>query len=120
VWWLVGSNSNSLQEETFFNSFATVTALLADSEGWAPVSNLDVFFTRMYNFYFDGGFSVIVAKRVTNLMYVRSSGPDQTPPPSVPLPKKPVVHGLQGGGRRLAAGGAGLLCPRVTSGGNAA
>jgi hypothetical protein len=38
---------------------------------WAPaVSNLDVFFSRMYNFYYERGFAVIVARRITNLVYV--------------------------------------------------
>jgi hypothetical protein len=36
-----------------------------------PDSNLDVCFTNMYNFYFQRGFAVIVAKHVTSLMCVR-------------------------------------------------
>jgi hypothetical protein len=59
------------QEESFFDTVVSATALLPDREGWAPVTNLDVFFTRMYHFYFERGFSVIVAKRLTNLMYGR-------------------------------------------------
>jgi hypothetical protein len=39
-------------------------------KSWLPDGNLDVFFTNMYNFYFQRGFAVIVAKHVTSLMYV--------------------------------------------------
>ena len=35
-----------------------------------PESNLDVLFTNMYHYFFERGFVVIVAKHVTNLMYV--------------------------------------------------
>lgn len=38
--------------------------------GWHPGTNLDVFFTNMYSYFYDRGFAVILAKHVTNLMYV--------------------------------------------------
>ena len=57
-------------QDTLFDGIANATAMLSDGEGWAPVSNLDIFFSRMYSFYYERGFSVIAAKRITNLVYV--------------------------------------------------
>lgn len=58
---------------------------------WVPISDLDAFFTSMYQYYDEKGFACVVAARLTRLLYARSTKPAhaaarRSHPPTAPPP----------------------------------
>lgn len=80
---------------------------------WVPISDLDAFFTSMYQYYDEKGFACVVAARLTRLLYARSAKPAR---PAAARSRRPLrrqqEYGIHHCHNRLCPRLCGLAAPR--------